>query len=129
MAQHHRVEIVKDLYSDILSVTTGHRSANRFVLADVYQMVLAAPGFCPKKPISLKANVPANLRRKVDNGCSLCLSAWQMEDIVGSAKATLTEYGRKLKTWLEDNQVQLDDSGNVIKPRVKDLGSTLKIKK
>lgn len=117
-----------DLYWDIETVLDGERSTNRYALADVYKMVLVSSSRLPKKPISLLKKRPAELRRKVDNGCSMCLNTSQMERIVVLAKNTLREYKRTLETWILDQGVQLEPA-SVKQLKVKDLGPTLKNKK
>ena len=121
----YRIETVKDLLFDINSVTIGSRKEQRYALADVYQATLMAEGFFPQKPISLKSNMPANLRRKVSNFCSMCINKSEMDSLVSSAKRTLLEYKVALVAWLESNNVQLDENGEPVKIDVNDLDSNL----
>lgn len=125
MALKQRIQAINDLYLDIVSVTTGNRMHNRYALADVYQVTLSAEGYFPRKPISLKTTVPANLRRKVDNTCSLCMNQSDMDGLEASARKTLIEYNHKLKSWLEDNDIKFDDMGRPEYVAVKDLGPTI----
>ena len=128
MAFKQRLGAIQTLYGDTVSVTTGQHKNNRYMLSDVYQMCIVAAGYFPKKPLSLIATMPANLRTKVDNGCSSCANQSDMDALVLTAKKTLMEYRRSLRIWLEANDVKLDEQGEIIPVPVKDLSSTLKIK-
>lgn len=127
MSTNYRIQTVKDLYLDIVSVTVGHRSSQRYVLADVYQCALSAESFFPKKPLSLVPNMPANLRRKVDNSCPSCANSDYMDSIVAQAKTTLKEWSRELKIWLEKNGVSFDSDYEIKKVPVSDLDTNLDI--
>jgi hypothetical protein len=116
---------VQDLFNDIQDVTVGTQKANRYLLADVYQMTLAAEGFFPKKPISMVSNMPVNLRQSVSNSCTLCVSESRMQMYVGQAKGTLSEYSKALKLWLENVGVSFESENKI---SLHDMKSNLKIK-
>lgn len=125
MALKHRIQAVRTLYYDIESVTIGSRANNRYVIADVYQIALYADNYFPKRPVSMLSTTPANLRQKVSNTCSMCISSSAMERIVEGAKRTLLEYKRSLKAWLEEHNVELDETGQPVITSVHDLDSNL----
>ncbi len=121
----YQKQAVQDLFNDIQSVTVGDQKANRYLLADVYQMTVAAEGFFPKKPISMVSNMPTTLRQSVSDSCTLCISLSRMQNYVVQAKATLSEYSRTLKKCLEEAGVGFDAENKI---SVHDMKSNIKIK-
>ena len=125
----YRIDAVRTLLLDINSVTIGTRSSDRYVLADVYEMTIAAESFFPKKPLSLRSTVPANLRQKIDAGCPACANPKEMDARIQNAKRALIEYKRKLEEWLKEREVEFDENGEPKRPSVHELRPNINVKK
>jgi len=126
MSTEYRINSVKSLLADIVSVTTGNRKSNRYALSDVYAVTLAAESYFPEKPISLVRTYPSYLRRKVDATCSSCIRPAKMIEIVNTAQTTLLEYKKSLIDWLVIRDIKFDPNGQPVLPSIHQLKSTLK---
>jgi len=126
MLTPYRLSALVDMLRDIEAVTIGHRKENRYALADVYQMMLATEGFFPNKPVSSTLVMPANLRLKVDDHCSSCVSTSAMANLVNQANKTLLEFNRSIKNILANEGLELDNIQPKEAKNVSELDTTIK---
>lgn len=113
----YRVSEAKNIRDRIETILSS-KDADRGQLAAVYERMMGAESFLPKKPIGAKRSIADNLRKNVSDSCGSCVSRKAMNSYIDTAKNHLGQYHRSLIEWLNVHAPEKPKSVHDLKPTI-----------